>query len=189
MGLVDKRRAVEITVTLSSQLIAAALAMLAVEGALVTYALAERVVHPAFPWVISISFLSFAASIFVAGKGITEARDKGFEGKWHTLIGRNKFNWQAICLLIGLSLFAISAAVSGPTRKTLIDEQLHDMQAEVCGLKTQVEGFEQEFRIIATEVAEQRLAVDSVQEELGELSELVLRVINKIEKESDGVQP
>lgn len=189
MGSADKQKAVGITVTLSSQLIAAALAVLAVEGAFAAYALAERSVRPEFPWVISISALFFVVSIFVAGKGITEARDAGFEGSWDISVGRNKFNWQAICLVLGLLLFAIAAATSGATGKSLTDQHMLDMQTEIRLLATQVEGLEHQSAILAADVSVQRQAIDALSEQLTQLEEEVRSVVDEMRDLGDGANP
>jgi len=136
----DKRRAVEITVTLSSQLITAALAMLAIEGAYVAYALSERSVTSIFLWAAALSGLSFISSIFIAGKGITEARNSGFAGAWDIQVARRKFNWQAITLLIALLLFAGTAVLSGPTRHDQVNLVLLSLQGDLTELQTQVDG-------------------------------------------------
>ena len=131
----DKRAAVEFSVTLSSQLISAALAFLAIEGALIVFVLDKR--SPEFPfYFFSIAaVLSFVASIVFAGLGINENRNKGFNGDWDVAHGKAKFNAQAICGVAGIAFLSVASFVSGSTS----DEQLHN---EVRKINAKIESLE-----------------------------------------------
>ncbi len=101
----DKRVAVGISITLSSQLIAAALAMLAILAGYVSFALGQRQVGAMFYLSSCISFGLFTASIYSAGKAITRARDAGYQGNWSLTEGRMEFNVQATTCLFGIAAF------------------------------------------------------------------------------------
>ena len=88
----NKKDAVNIGVTLSTQLISASLTMIAVLGAFATFIIDKREVGFLFYVLIGISFLSFIASIFIGGKGIDKARKSGFDGKWNLDDTKQPFN-------------------------------------------------------------------------------------------------
>jgi len=113
----DKKTAVGISVTLSGQLITAALAMVAVEGAFVAFALGNRNVFRGFEWLSGLTAILFILSIFVAGKGITKARNDGFNGAWNLQTTKNHFNWQAILCVLGLVSFFVTLLLSGGPKK------------------------------------------------------------------------
>jgi hypothetical protein len=112
----DQRSAVGISVTLSSQLIAAALAMIAVAGAFTTLVVDKRITGGLFWFFIGGSFLCFVISIFAGGRGVTAARDTGFAGNWTLNAGKNWFNGQAIACIGGLTLFVAALLASSKTK-------------------------------------------------------------------------
>jgi hypothetical protein len=104
----DKKEAVNIGVTLSSQLIAASLSMLAIIAALFVFIVDKRDVSFFFYLLIILSFISFISSVFLGGKGIDTARKKGFDGSWELKCSKDKFNFQAILCLLGVLFFVFS---------------------------------------------------------------------------------
>lgn len=108
MGMSDQKDAVQIGVTLSSQIISASLAMIAVIGAFATFVLDKREVGNFYYALIFGAFLCFVLSIYFGGKGINRARIDGFEGLWEISVTKKFFNLQATILLVGVILFIIS---------------------------------------------------------------------------------
>jgi hypothetical protein len=135
MGDEDKRSAVGISVNLSTQLIAAALALLAVEGAYVAYALGDREVQNGFILMHVASVILLVASIFIAGKGITKARDAGYSGFWDLSVGKQNFNWQAICCLLALLSFGIGLLLSGPSKENEMKDEIIQLQSRLLSIQ------------------------------------------------------
>jgi Ca2+/Na+ antiporter len=104
----DKKDAVNIGVNLSSQLITAVLAMIAVLSTFAAFLLDKRQVGFWYYFISAIAFLCYIISIFKGGKGIDKARKKGYEGDWNLTDTKGLFNWQAILALTGVILFTIS---------------------------------------------------------------------------------
>ena len=104
----DKKDAVNIGVTLSGQLITAALAMIAVIGTFATFIIDKRNVGFGYYLVSGGAFLSFVVSIYFGGKGIDKARKDGFTGNWNLDNTRAFFNNQSFTAFLGIALFAIS---------------------------------------------------------------------------------
>lgn len=78
----DKRAASNITATLSSYLITAALGVIAAEAAIVTFIFDKRQ-HLAWFFLLSVLGLaSSVASIYFGGKGIFKLTKQGFDGDW-----------------------------------------------------------------------------------------------------------
>lgn len=139
MTIEDERAAANISVTLSGQLIAAALAMLAVEVAVLSFVCSNRTTGYWFIGLIIIAAICFISSIFVAGKGITALRNKGYKGKWELASTQNKFNWQAILCLVGLSCFFCSAFFIGSPKVDKLKDDIILINQDIRNLKTEVE--------------------------------------------------
>lgn len=103
-----KMEAVNIGVTLSTQLISAALTMIAVLGAFATFIMDKREIGIYYYFIVSLSFLFFVVSIFMGGKGIDISRKNGFEGNWNLIASGGYFNYQAISCFVGLFCFIFS---------------------------------------------------------------------------------
>lgn len=104
----DQKDAVNIGITLSTQLIAASLAMIAIAGSFTALIIDKRNVGIFFYIAASSTFISFVISIFQGGKGIDIARKDGFSGIWNLTNTKNAFNCQAFWCLLGISFFIIS---------------------------------------------------------------------------------
>ena len=108
----DKKDAVKIGITLSTQIITASLSMIAIIGAFITFVLNKKEVGSYYFACIGISFFFFVLSIFFGGKGIDKARKKGYEGIWDIEQTKNIFNYQAIAALLGIIFFLVSVLLS-----------------------------------------------------------------------------
>lgn len=117
----NKKDAVNIGVTLSTQLISASLTMVAVLGAFSTFIIDKREVGLLFYALIGISFLTFIVSIFLGGKGIDKARKNGYDGKWNLDDTKESFNWQALLCGMGLLFFILSIFIGKEKPDTQLD--------------------------------------------------------------------
>lgn len=104
----DKKDAVNIGVTLSTQLIAASLAMIAVVGTFAAFVIDKRNVGWGYYLIAGGAFFSFVISIFLGGKGIDKARKDGFASNWNLANTKSYFNRQALFCLLGIVLFTFS---------------------------------------------------------------------------------
>lgn len=132
----DRRAAVALSTSLSGQLVQAAVTMLTVEGAYIAYALVARDTSAHFNLVALISALTFVISVFLSGKGITKARNAGFEGNWSLNAGKSHFNLQAISLIVALGLFGWMLFLSGTPKDSDTHQQLVKLNAELARLQT-----------------------------------------------------
>lgn len=162
MTIEDERAAVTFSVTLSSQLIAASMAILAVEGAFVWYALGSRVTRGGFVIGAALTAILIAVSIVQAGKGITKARNAGFKGSWDLGAGKKEFNAQAICLLAALMALAVTFSLAGRSRDTVLQGVVKELRAETAAaredMQMQVARLAVENKALSTEVG--RLSVE-----------------------------
>jgi len=124
----DKRSAVQIGITLSSQLIAAALAMITIIGAFVAFVMDKKVVGTLYYIFVGCSFLSFIISIYFGGKGINQAREDGFTANWNLANTKDQFNKQGIFSFLGIILFIISLFI-GETKETNY-QKINDRQSQ-----------------------------------------------------------
>src|SRR4051812_3987035 len=91
----EKRAAASMEVTLSSQVITAALAVMAVEGAFVTYVLDKRLPGAAFYILTVLSALLLIFSIINGGVGVRRLTEAGFKGEWASNDASNCFGRQS----------------------------------------------------------------------------------------------
>lgn len=160
----DKRSAVSISIGLSGQLITAALAMLTVEGAYVSYVLDKRIPASLFEIVSALSVICFILSVFLAGKAITAARNEGFSGNWSLEAGKNQFNFQALLNAVGLLLFLGAVMLSGSSKSE------KDYSAEIA---SGVESFEKILRASENSNTELQAKLLTLEAEINSLKILV----------------
>ena len=104
----NKRFAIDIGVTLSSQIINACLSMLAIIGATFIFIIDKRETSLMFYILISLGFLFFIYSIIIGGKGIDVIRKKSFVDQLELDSSKKYFNQQAKSCLLGLITCLIS---------------------------------------------------------------------------------
>jgi hypothetical protein len=134
----DYRIAVGFSVTLSGQLVQAAVTLLTVQGAYVAYALASRETKCGFELIAILAFFTFIVSIYFSGKGVTEARNAGFEGKWGPDAGKAYFNKQAILLLAGVAFLVAMLFLSGNSKESDSTRKLAEFSQVVSTLDTKM---------------------------------------------------
>lgn len=164
----NKRNAVNIGVTLSSQLIAASLTMLTILGALLIFILDKREINFWFILLYGLGFITFIYSIICGGKGINIAREKGFQKKWSIKCSKKYFNRQAIASLLGI-IFCISSILF--TTK-IPKEENTDLKNINSNLEEFIQLKLQEIEIQDSsdnKIERLEMKIDSIQKELNEL--------------------
>ncbi len=160
----NKKDAVNIGVTLSTQLISASLTMIAVLGAFVTFIIDKRDVGLSFYILIGISFFAFIVSVVCGGKGIDKARKSGFDGNWNLDDTKKSFNLQALLCVLGLLFFILSIFLGkektdtqldrlSKTEKDIYSIQIIDSlrQVEVTKLKEEIKQINEQLEKLKVE--------------------------------------
>lgn len=134
-GKEDKKAAVQLWTTVSTQLITATLAMIAVQGAFITFFFDKR--HPSTSFFVfsCLALVLFILSIAMAAKGIGALAQSGYSGEWKKDDAVVKFFLQTVLCLLGLVFFFTSLLFSGPTKETESDKQVKELQQQVEILK------------------------------------------------------
>lgn len=170
----DRRLATEIFVNLSTQLMAASLAMIAVEGAFVTFFIDKNKVIPLFFAASLASFVFFVLSIYFGGLGINDLAKSGFQGDWDLNISKARFNRQAIFCILGLIAFLFSWLLNGNSSSSDLEKSISALNSQIQIQKTEVQdsknkilSFERKLNIL--EKANLNLAeeMNAVRESLG----------------------
>jgi hypothetical protein len=142
----DRRTAANITSSLSSYLITAALGVIAAQTVIVTFILDKRE-HLLWFYVISVMALVAAIeSIYFGGKGIWQLTRRGYEGDWIIRPSGARFNTQAALVLasaffVFLSVFCGSPKPekpSVPPELAVQANQLRELQKNIGELETKV---------------------------------------------------
>ncbi len=138
----DLHLAVDISVTLSTQIITASLVLLTILGAFVAFVLAEREPSEWFRLCSVAAGLSIVASMWVAGIAISKASNAAWSGKFDLESARYFFNLQTLLALIGILFFSIVLVVFGESLRKQeksefvgIEEKLEkiaERSADVC---------------------------------------------------------
>ena len=180
----DQKQAVIIVTTLSGQLMAAALAMIALEGAFLTFALDKKSCGLGFWLFVSSAFAVFVLSIFLGGKGIAAHYKAGADGNWNYSEGNARFRWQTALCLLGLVLFLL-AVISAQTDKPSEAEGIQNAIIKVAdGLDKQTVAIQQlssqSSTYIATQLTELKRQLDKLQSELAMLNGRTPVVISNV---------
>lgn len=108
----DQRLATTMVAGLSSQLMTAALGMIALMGAWLTFAVDKKECGLLF-WILTLaSFACFVLSIVLGGKGTAILYKQGASGDWNYAKGDSAFQWQTIICFLGIFLFFSSVLVA-----------------------------------------------------------------------------
>jgi hypothetical protein len=103
----DEREAVNMGVSLSSQLLSAAFALMGIIGGFITYILENE--NSIFTYTsFGGGLFLYACSIYQGSIGITVARNNGFLGNWKLNVSKKYFNRQSIYLVIGTLLLILT---------------------------------------------------------------------------------
>ena len=162
MCVEDKRTAVNITTNLSGRLITAALAMLAIEGGVISLIYVQGETGVWFVPLIIIAAAAFVISIFLARTGITKLRDSGQGGAWDIAEGKNYFNWQAISCLVGFCCFFASAFTIGIEKGRGLENRVSSLITSVTRLEKQMEMNEKVATSIMTDVRNNNIKIEKL---------------------------
>lgn len=172
----NKKDAVNIGVTLSTQLISASLTMIAVLGAFATFIIDKREVGLLFYVLIGISFLTFITSIFLGGKGIDKARKSGFDGKWNLDDTKKPFNWQALLCGMGLLFFILSIFIGKEKSDTQLD-RLSKTEKDIYAIQlidslrqVEVKRLKKEIKLLTGQLEDMKVSIktDTVENNINE---------------------
>ncbi|TET47494.1 hypothetical protein E3J62_01300 [candidate division TA06 bacterium] len=141
----DKRTAVGMSVTLSVQLIGAALAMLTIEAAYVAFVLASRDITGLFVLFGFVTAILFILSIVIAGLGITESRNSGYSGSWRLDVGRKFFNWQAILCLLGLVFLSFTFITGIGAGAPEIESRFSELEERMSSVESRLDSLSSEI--------------------------------------------
>lgn len=166
MTLEDRRAAIGMSVTLSGQLMAASLAMLAIGGSWVAYAIGNREPYRGFAAVAVLSALAFVLSLLLGGRAVTAARNAGFYGGWSLDAGRRGFDWQARLCLLGLLLFGLVLALSGQSGSSLLEADVSELRGASAQVSERVAAIEEALEV-------ERRRVSSLSYRLADLENLL----------------
>jgi ribosomal protein L29 len=133
----------DITNSLSSQLISASLAILALEAAFFTFIAdkkAEGNLFNCFILGMIISSICFVISIFVGGKGINKLRDDLFFERITKGTASSFFNTQALLCILGLLFFAISFLISLnlPLQDDKTETKIDSLKTEIITIRSEL---------------------------------------------------
>ncbi|MBZ5521187.1 MAG: hypothetical protein LAP21_02905 [Acidobacteriia bacterium] len=162
MAVEDERAAVAFSVTLSSQLISASMATLAVEGAYVWYALGSRLTSAGFLIFAALAGLLISCSIFSGGKGITAARNAGFNANWSLTAGKSEFNLQGILLLGALVMLTIMFCLSGQGKESALEKRIQGLELQTNTLRQELSAQSSDHRVESKAIAD-KLATISIE--------------------------
>lgn len=157
----DKKDAVNIGVTLSTQLVAASLAMIAVVGAFAAFILDKREVHWEYSLVVGAAFLGFVASIVCGGKGIDIARKAGYNSSWDITITKKAFGWQANFAFLGIIFFICSVFMGEP--------KIDDLKSAELSLEKRISASEVRDSLLRQAIKQQTAKMGQLQSKLDSL--------------------
>jgi len=138
----DKRAAAGLLSNLSGFIVSACLAMLAIEGALLTFVVGNRVAPPGYFVMSVLAFFAFVSSIVCGGRGITKTAEALAKGQWVVSIASGTFNAQAGLAFLGLICFLISALLVGAPKETEIQKSLTELTVETQALQAAMKAHE-----------------------------------------------
>ncbi len=141
----DKRAAANITVTLSTQLMAASLAVIAVEGAIYTFVNDKRIPSGWFTVFVILVFFFFLLSIYMGGRGVNKLRKAVFDGTWTIDLVKNEFAWQAFLGVLGIICLFVSLATAGKAKEENMQQDLSNLRQTVEKQQQLLNGFEKQL--------------------------------------------
>lgn len=138
----DNRTAANMTVTLSTQLMAASLAIIAVEGAIYTFVNDKRIPSGWFTVFVVLVFLFFLLSIYMGGRGVNKVRKAVSDGTWTINLVRDEFAWQALLGVLGIMCLFVSLATAGKTKEETIQQDMSNLSHTIEKQQQGLDGFE-----------------------------------------------
>jgi hypothetical protein len=126
----DRRVAAQMKVGLSSQLMNAALGMLAILGALFAFAMEKCAPRWPFHVLVTVASLAFIYSIYIGGRGIAETYKRGGDGDWPIKDGKGNFGKQGFSALVGLIFAGLSYPAMHHVPETAAPKQVCELGPE-----------------------------------------------------------
>jgi len=161
LGMSDKKDAVNIGVTLSTQIITASLTMIAVIGAFAAFVIDKRDVGLTYYLITGGAFFCFIISIVLGGKGIDKARKSGFAGTWTIDETKDFFNRQSIIALLGVILFSISIFV-GKEKPDELKSKIDNQEKTINELTSKDELKTKEIRKLTEDIYKLTKQIDEM---------------------------
>lgn len=138
MSADDQRASGSISITISGQLIAAALAMLTIEGGLIAFVYGSRETTGWFLFFLITGAIAFIFSILNGGAGMDALRKAGYEGDWSNTTCKSNFNSQAIFCILGLVMFFSCAFCIGPSKQDSTQTQIDSIRQRMIQVEESV---------------------------------------------------
>jgi len=143
----DKRTATQMTASLASYLMTAALAVIAAQAAFVTFVLDKREMSPLFLVCSFVGAGASVASVYYGGKGIGKLAALGYKGEWVIKTPKGHFNKQTITSIIGLVFVVASIFFGKPKAEVkqvsceceVLNDSVAKLQSEMDDLKLKTE--------------------------------------------------
>lgn len=107
----DARQAASMAVGIASSVATAALAVLAVLGAIVTYVAANYADLTLFYVLAAITGIAMVAAVYIGIIGVAEITKNGYKGEWKPSTKSKLFNKQAFVALFGVVVLAATIVV------------------------------------------------------------------------------
>jgi hypothetical protein len=169
MTMEDKRTAVSLWVTLSSQVMGATLALIAVEGAFTTFVLDKRLPPFWFYLIVTLTLLLFIVSILNGGAGISRMTREGEAGRWGLDVGAPYFKRQTLLCLLGVLLFFASLFFSGPTKEESQAAEIKTLQDKTQKQELQLNGALSELQMLRTDLNSSKEDVNGLRQKVEQL--------------------
>lgn len=157
----DKRAAVGIKVALSGALTSAALAVLGAEAAIATFVIDKQDHLGWFYMIAALGWLALMTSMFIGGRGIAQEYKSGFSGDWQEKASGNKFAYQTLLALVGVTLVFASAFVGTP-KATEAEKQQQSILRSLAETTAQIKDLQHRVEATETELKAMRSKAQSV---------------------------
>lgn len=167
----DKRTAVSLWVTLSSQVMGATLALIAVEGAFTTFVLDKRLPPFLFYILVPGTLLLFIVSILNGGAGISRMTREGSAGTWSLDVGAPYFKRQTFLCLLGVVLFFASLFFSGPTKEESTAKEVKELQQTIQTQDAQLKRTLSDFQQVRNELSSTRDEVKGLKQQVEQMQQ------------------
>jgi hypothetical protein len=148
----NQRAAINVKISLASNLITVALAFIGAQGAITVFVLDKRENLTWFYAAELASFLVLAISIVFGGRGIAKAYRDGYSGNW-SLADGGCFNVQSVLCIVGAALVLLSSMLG--TRRVEAapvpqnGHEIPEMQEQIRGFKKENDDIRQRLSSLA----------------------------------------
>jgi len=156
----NKKTAVSMWTTLSAQVMTASLAVIAVEGAFITFVLDKWIPSNWFYLFLVLSVFIFIFSILNGGVGISRMAKSGYQDDWSLDKGTTQFRLQALSCLFGFIFFFISVFFIGSNKEEIQKREARETQNREANekkvnqenLQKQIEDLNLQIKFLTNEI-------------------------------------